>query len=79
MSCIAAIGAGLTSYGDSAKKEESQNITIDGCENAFAKLTLEKIGVTSKSYILTDMRFKKGETIITDSVISSIRKKIETE
>lgn len=77
MSCIAVIGDGLSGYVESAKGA-TQNIDIDGCENACTKLNLEKIGVFPRSYILTDMGIKKGETTITDGLVRSVRQKVES-
>jgi uncharacterized metal-binding protein len=71
MSCIAAIGAGLSGYVESAK-DATQNLAIDGCENACTRLNLQKIGVVPKSYVLTDMGLKKRETTITDRLARSV-------
>ena len=76
MTCIAAVGAGLSGFIESAKGA-SENITVDGCDQCCAKLNLERIGVTPKSFILTDMGLKKGETTITDQLIRTVRQKIE--
>jgi len=59
MTCVAGIGAELPSYVQSAK-DSDVNIAIDGCSVACAKKTLEKIGVTPASYILTDMGLSKA-------------------
>jgi uncharacterized metal-binding protein len=76
MSCLAGIGAGLSGYVQSAKGADV-NITIDGCPIACAKKSLENIGVQPTSYILTDMGLVKGETPITEKVISGICDKIK--
>ncbi len=76
MTCVAAIGAGLSGFIESAK-EATENITVDGCDKCCAKMNLENIGVVSRSYVLTDMGLKKGETTITDQLIRSVRQKIE--
>lgn len=76
MSCLAGIGAGLSGYVQSAKGVDV-NITIDGCQVACAKKTLEKIGVTPTSYILTDMGLIKGETPVTEKIIVQMSEKIK--
>ena len=53
MSCLAGIGARLSSFIESAKSAE--NITIDGCPIACARKNLEQIGLTPCSFILTEM------------------------
>lgn len=77
MTCLAGIGAGLPNYVQSAKGMD-ENITIDGCPVACAKKTLEKIGVTPTSYILTDMGLVKGETPVTKKIIAQMSKKIRS-
>ncbi len=77
MSCLAGIGAGLSGYVKSAK-DVDVNITIDGCQIACAKNTLEKIGVTPVSYILTDMGLVKGETPVAEKVITEMWEKIKS-
>ena len=76
MTCLAGIGAELPSYVQSAKGVDT-NITIDGCQVACAKITLEKIGVTPTSYILTDMGLIKGETPVTEKIIVQMSEKIK--
>ena len=75
MTCLAGIGAGLSGYVQSAKGAD-ENITIDGCPVACAKTTLEKIGVTPTSYILTDLGLVKGESPITKETVKQISNKI---
>jgi uncharacterized metal-binding protein len=77
MTCIAAIGAGLSGFIESARGADV-NVAIDGCDKYCARLSLEKIGVTPKSYVLTEMGLKKGETDVTDQVVRSMRQKIVT-
>ena len=77
MTCLAGIGAGLSGYVQSAKGAD-MNITIDGCKTACAKKTLEKIGVTPTSYILTDMGLVKGETPVTEKIIVQMSEKIKS-
>lgn len=77
MRCLAGISAGLSGYMQSAKGADV-NITIDGCKTACARKTLEKIGVTPTSYILTDMGLIKGESPVTGNIVAEICEKIET-
>lgn len=77
MNCLAGIAAELSGYMQSAKGVDV-NITIDGCKTACAKKTLEKIGVTPTSYILTGFGLIKGETPITEKIIAQMCKKIKS-
>lgn len=78
MTCLAAIGAGLTGFIESARGT-CTNITIDGCPVACAKKALENIGVTPTSYILTDMGLKKGETPVTAQIVLEMSEKIKAQ
>ena len=78
MTCLAAVGAHLSGFVESAKGA-AENITIDGCGIACAKKILEHIGVNPKSYILTEMGYKKGATQVTDKTIEDIVKKISSD
>ncbi|MDQ5985131.1 MAG: hypothetical protein CSYNP_00835 [Syntrophus sp. SKADARSKE-3] len=77
MTCLAGIGAGLSGYVESAKGADG-NITIDGCQVACARKALEKIGVSPKSHILTDLGLIKGETPVTEEIVASVCEKIRT-
>jgi uncharacterized metal-binding protein len=76
MTCLAGIGAGLSGYIQSAKGAD-ENITIDGCPVACAKKTLERIGVTPSSYILTDLGLVKGKTPVTEKIVGEMCEKIK--
>ncbi|MBP9022135.1 MAG: putative zinc-binding protein [Spirochaetes bacterium] len=69
MSCLAAVGAGLSGFIESAKAAD-KCITIDGCPVACAKKNLEKIGVTPKSFIITEMGYEKGKTSINETTVN---------
>ena len=69
-SCIAAIGAGLSGYVQSAKGAD-MTIAIDGCPVGCAKLNLEKIGVTPVAVNLADLGFKKGESAFSEDLLAS--------
>ena len=77
MTCLAAIGAHLSGFIESAKAAD-ENITIDGCPVACARKNLEHIGVTPKSYILTEMGLVKGKTEVSDEIIEVVCSKISS-
>ena len=76
MSCLAAVGAGLSGFIESAKAAD-QCITIDGCPVACAKKNLEKIGVTPKSFIITEMGYEKGKTSVNEATVNEAVLKIK--
>ena len=57
-------------------KNAELNITIDGCDVACARKSLEHIGISPVSYVLTDMGLVKGKTEINDEVIGEMVDKI---
>ena len=75
MSCLAAIGANVSGFVESAKSAE--NIVIDGCPVACARGTLERIGVACTAHVLTDLGLVKGKAQITDAVVGEIADKIK--
>jgi uncharacterized metal-binding protein len=76
MTCLAGVGAGLSGYVQSAKGADA-NITIDGCPVACARKTLERIGVTPKSYILTELGLVKGKAAVSEKIINEMCEKIK--
>jgi len=78
MYCLPAIGAHLSDFVETAKAADL-NITIDGCPVACARKSLEHIGVTPKSYVLTEMGLVKGKTQVTEEVIDDMFEKIANE
>lgn len=76
MSCLAAVGAGLSGFIESAKAAD-KCITIDGCSVACAKKSLESIGVSPKSFVLTEMGYEKGNTAVNENTVSEAVSKIK--
>lgn len=74
MTCLAAIGADLSGFVESAKTAE--NIVIDGCSVACGRKNLERIGAPSKVFILTEMGLRKGESPATETVVEAMMKEI---
>ena len=78
LTCLAGVGAHLSGFIESAKAA-GENIAIDGCPVACAKKNLEHVGVTPKSYILTEMGLVKGKTPATQEVVNDICVKISAK
>ncbi len=75
-SCVAAIGAGLPGFVESAKGADV-NITVDGCPVACSKKILENLGVTPVSYVVTEMGFKKGGSPVNPEAIETVYRNIK--
>jgi len=76
MTCLAGVGAGLSGFVQSAIGAD-ENITVDGCRTACARKSLERIGVSPTSYILTDLGLVKHETPVTEQTIAEVLEKIK--
>jgi uncharacterized metal-binding protein len=75
MTCLAAMGAELSGFIESAKCAD-KNIVIDGCPVACGKKIFEKLGLPFEHYIMTDFGVEKGKTEITPEIINSVTTKI---
>jgi uncharacterized metal-binding protein len=81
-SCIVGVGGDVAGFVLSAKAADV-NITVDGCAQACARKTLERIRLIPTSVILTDHGFEKGSSPVTaetiDKAAGIIRKQAGTE
>lgn len=75
-SCLAGIGAKIDSFINAAKTVD-EIITVDGCGVACAKKIIENIGITPKAFILTDWGLEKGNTPVTETLISDLSTRIQ--
>jgi uncharacterized metal-binding protein len=71
MTCLAAMGAGLSGFIESAKCAK-RNIVIDGCPVSCGKQIFEKLGIPFSHCITTDEGVVKGKTEITPEVIDRV-------
>jgi uncharacterized metal-binding protein len=71
MYCLAGVGAHLSGFIESTKTADAI-ITIDGCPAACAAKTLEHAGFKPKKYNLKKMGFFKGQTPVSNDVITRI-------
>lgn len=69
MSCLAAVGAGLSGFVESAKAAD-RCVAIDGCMTACAKKNLEKAGIAPVSFVLTEMGYSKGSTDVNENAVN---------
>ena len=70
MSCLAAMGAELSGFVESAKT--SENVVIDGCPVNCGTKIFQKLNIPYTSITLTQEGLVKGETPVTDQVTSNM-------
>lgn len=78
MTCLAALGAKLSGFIESAKGAGS-NIVIDGCPVACGKKIFEELGLPCRHFVTTDFGVEKGKTDITPQVIKKVTGEIQTK
>lgn len=74
-SCLAGIGAGLTTFIEAAQAAK-EIVTIDGCPVLCAKRTLERNNLAPKSIVLTELGCEKGKTSCTAKLVIELVDKI---
>jgi uncharacterized metal-binding protein len=75
MTCLAAVGADLSGFVQSAK-EAGLNAVIDGCPVACGKKIFEAKGLPFAHFIATDFGVEKKKTEITTEVIDRVTAEI---
>lgn len=76
MTCLAALGAELSGYVESARAADV-NIVIDGCPVGCGQKIYAKLGIPCRQVVVTDFGVEKGKTAITDEVIAATTAKVE--
>ncbi len=71
MTCLAAMGAELSGFVESARCAE-KNVVIDGCPVSCGKNIFEKLGLPFEHFITTEFGVEKGKTEITPEVIEKV-------
>ena len=69
MTCLAAMGGGLSGFVESAKAA-GDNLVIDGCSVACGKKIFENLGIPHNHFVMTDYGVEKGKTEITSELIA---------
>lgn len=78
MTCLAALGAGLSGFIESAKCAD-KNIVIDGCPVACGKKIFDNNVLPYKHFIITEFGVEKGKTEITPEIINRVTSEIKTK
>jgi uncharacterized metal-binding protein len=76
MICLAALGAELSGYIESAKSADL-NIVIDGCPVGCGKKIYDKLGLPVMQLLMTDFGAVKGKTAISDELVARIVERAE--
>ncbi|MDA3812534.1 MAG: putative zinc-binding protein [Spirochaetaceae bacterium] len=76
--CLAAVGADLSGFIESAKVAD-ENIIIDGCPVGCGKRIFENKGLPYKQFVITDFGVKKGTTEITPEIISRVTSEVQKQ
>lgn len=76
MTCLAAVGAGLSGFLESAKCAD-KNVVIDGCPVACGKKIFDANNLSCEHYVLTDFGVEKGKTEITAEVINYVSNELK--
>ncbi len=78
MTCLAALGAGLSGYVESAKASD-RNIVIDGCPVGCGARIYEKLGLGCEQYVMTDYGAEKGKTEITPALVDEVAVRVSAD
>jgi uncharacterized metal-binding protein len=68
MTCLAALGAGLSGFVASAGAA-GENLVIDGCPVACGRRMFQKLEIPFRHFVMTDYGVEKGRTGITPELI----------
>jgi uncharacterized metal-binding protein len=71
MTCLAAVGAGLSGFLESARAA-SLNLVIDGCPTSCGKKVFDNQGLPFRHFVTTEYGVEKGKTAITEELIGSV-------
>ncbi len=78
MTCLAALGAELSGYVESARGAD-RNIVVDGCPVACGAKIYAKLGLPCEHYVMTDFGVEKGKTAITPEVVAEITREVKVK
>jgi len=71
MTCLTAVGAGLSGFLASARSAD-RNVVIDGCKVAYGEKIFTEKGLPFEHFITTDFGVVKGQPPITKEVIGTV-------
>ena len=71
MTCLAALGANISGYVESARGAD-HNIILDGCPVGCGKRIFDTLAIPFERYVMTDYNVEKGKTAITGEIIMDV-------
>ena len=75
MTCLAAVGAELSGFIESAKAVDV-NVILDGCSTGCGRKAFERLGLPFTHYMMTDFGVEKGKTAVTDELVKDVTMKV---
>jgi uncharacterized metal-binding protein len=75
MTCLAALGAELSGYVESARQADL-NVVIDGCLVGCGAKIHAKLGIPFEQHVMTEYGVEKGKTVITPEVVAEVTAKV---
>lgn len=75
MSCLSGMGADISGFIQSAKAAET--VVLDGCPVKCGSKICQKNGIEHTSLVMTEFGLKKGETNVSDELVSEIAEKVK--
>jgi uncharacterized metal-binding protein len=75
MTCLAALGADLSGYVESARRAD-RNVVIDGCPVGCGAKIYAKLGIACDQFVMTDFGAEKGKTEITAELVETVAGRI---
>jgi uncharacterized metal-binding protein len=78
MTCLAAVGAGLSGFLESARAVFA-NFVIDGCPVSCGKKIFENQGLPLRHFVMTEYGAEKGKTPITEELIGKVSEALKAQ
>ncbi len=76
MTCLAALGANLSGFIESARGAD-HNIVIDGCPVGCGKRIFESLAIPFEHFATTQYNVEKGKTVITGEIIMDVTSRVK--
>ena len=75
MTCLAALGADVSGYVESARRAD-RNVVIDGCPVGCGAKVYAKLGIPCEQFVMTEYGAEKGKTEITAELIKAVADRV---
>jgi uncharacterized metal-binding protein len=76
MTCLAALGANISGYVESARGA-ARNVVIDGCPVGCGKRIFESLAIPFELHVMTNYNVEKGKTVITGDIIMDVSSRVK--